>query len=303
MNREVTFAHLTDPHFTVPSFASWREIANKRALSVLSWRWKRRHKYKLAVFEALARDASSRTNRLVLTGDLTQAGLISECQAARDWLAAFATDNEICVIPGNHDSIRIDGEHADWETRWAPWMGDDGTGVPFVRTFGCAAFIGLSSAVPTAPFLASGRIGRAQLREFRHMLIKCREAGLCRVVLVHHCPVPGLDSPRRGLADANTFCEIVAEEGAELILHGHNHRWMHNAVAGPFGEVPVLSVPSAGSVGMPDGRYRAGYSLITIVDGGETWEMRVQARELAESVAKQGEMRYYTLTKADPGAP
>jgi hypothetical protein len=39
----------------------------------------------------------------------------------------------------------------------------DGTPFPFVRRRGPLALIGVSSAVPTPPLMATGRLGRAQL--------------------------------------------------------------------------------------------------------------------------------------------
>ena len=49
--------------------------------------------------------------------------------------------------------------------------GDDGAGgFPFVRRRGPLALIGLSTAVPTAPFMATGRLGDAQLARLGEML-------------------------------------------------------------------------------------------------------------------------------------
>ena len=303
LSNELTFAHLTDPHFTVPTFASLAEIANKRALSVLSWRVKRRHRYTREVFEAVVRDASDHTDTFVLTGDLTQAGLDSECEAARDWLAHFANGRHVYVIPGNHDAIHLGGKRANWETLWAPWMGAGDSRLPFVRKQGPVAFIGLSSAVPTAPFMASGRVGRAQLEALAPILDDCRAQGLCRVLLVHHCPVVSVDSPRRGLLDAPELGAIITKHGAELILHGHNHRWMRHAIAGPAGEVdvPVLSAPAAGSVGAPDGRYRAGYYLVKVRNHEGYWRITVEAREFADTASRRRELMEFSLPGADSG--
>ena len=278
-DQRLTFAHLTDPHFTEPRFASWREIINKRALSVLSWKLKRQHRYQREIFESLTRDAADHTDLFALTGDLTQAGLESECDQARAWLADFAGANRLCVIPGNHDSIFLGGKPAYWEEKWKDWMGD-APGFPFVRTFASLAFIGLCSAVPTAPFLASGRLGSAQLTRLSCLLRRCRERGLCRILLVHHCPVASVDTPRRGLLDAEPLRAIIAEEGAELVLHGHNHRWMKHMLEGPEGVVPVLSAPSAASLGTPEGRYKAGYYLIEVDGREDGWHIQAEAREL-----------------------
>lgn len=279
LNERLRFAHLTDPHFTEPRFTNWREICNKRALSVLSWRLNRRHKYKREVFETLLRDAAGRTDLFAITGDLTQAGLTSECEQARAWLAGFAGANRLCLIPGNHDSTYLGGPAACWEAMWHEWMGED-SGFPFVRIYEPLAFIGLSSAVPTAPLLASGRLGSPQLERLPHVLRRCREQGLCRVLLVHHCPAPSVDSPRRGLLDAEPLRAIIAKEGVELVLHGHNHRWMRHELEGPDVAVPVLCAPSAASLGTPDGRYRAGYHLIEVQRKNRGWNIDAEAREL-----------------------
>ena len=278
-NKRLRFAHLTDPHFTEPRFTKWREIANKRALSVLSWQLNRRHKYKREVFESLVRDAAGHTDLFALTGDLTQAGLESECEQARSWLLDFAGANRLCLIPGNHDSIHLGGCPAYWEKMWQTWMGQE-SGFPFVRIHQSIAFIGLSSAVPTAPFLASGRLGSAQLERLPQRLRQCREQGLCRVLLVHHCPAALVDAPRRGLLDAAPLRAIIAEEGVELVLHGHNHRWMRHELKAPVGTVPVLSAPSAASLGTAEGRYRAGYYLIEVERRERGWHIEAEAREL-----------------------
>ena len=302
MTAELTFAHLTDPHFTVPEFASLKEIANKRALSVLSWQWKRRHRYRRELFAGVARDAGRFANVFVLTGDLTQAGLASEIESARDWLAAFSQDRHICVIPGNHDSIHLASSHAGWEAPWAPWMGGAGAGFPYLKTFGRVAIVGLSSAVPTAPFLASGQLGSKQLEDLARILAQCRERGLCRVLLVHHCPVASIDSPRRGLRDAAGLREVIAEVGAELVLHGHNHRWLQNRIDGPSGAVPVLSAPSAGSVGMPDGRHRAGYYLVTVHAGEGSWRISAEARQFEKTESSLRERLQFEVGQAQSEA-
>lgn len=301
LNQQLRFAHLTDPHFTEPRFENWREICNKRALSVLSWKLNRRHKYKREIFESLARDAASRTNLFALTGDLTQAGLKSECEQARAWLAEFAGVNRLCVIPGNHDSIHLGGRRPYWEGMWRQWMGEE-PGFPFLRTYASVAFIGLSSALPTAPFLASGRLGSAQLERLAALLRQCRKQGLCRVLLVHHSPAESVDSPRRGLLDAEALRNIIATEGIELALHGHNHRWLRHELESPGGAVPALSAPSAASLGTPEGHYRAGYYLIDIGrrDGG--WRIEAEAREFDGEGSKVLDRLRFEVPSCDPEA-
>ena len=68
-------------------------------------------------------------------------------------------------MPGNHD-VYIRGAARFPQLHWGDYMrGDDGaeTAFPFLRRRGPLALIGLSSAVPTAPFMATGRLGGEQL--------------------------------------------------------------------------------------------------------------------------------------------
>lgn len=297
MNTAFRFAHLSDPHFTEPRFDDWREIANKRALSVLSWKLRRRHRYKAEVFHSLAQDALRNAGFLAITGDLTQAGLKSECQQAADWLAGFEGARHLCLIPGNHDSIRVRDTNAYWQALWRDWMAG-AESFPYLLKKGPVAFIGLSSAVPTPPFVAGGRLGTAQLAALPALLRECRETGLCRILLVHHCPAASVDSPRRGLFDAAELRDIIAREGVELVLHGHNHRWLHHSIRGPCGDVPVLSPPSAASLGTPEGKYRAGYYLFQVSLLDQAWQIRAEARELAGSTSRSLGEKVFELANA-----
>ena len=102
---------------------------------------------------------------------------------------------------------------------------------PFVRMLHDVALIGLNSAVPTPPLIASGQLGKAQLQELAHVLDSTRRAGLFRLLLIHHPPLPGQASPTRGLKDAAALQSVLHAHGAELVVHGHNHRNMLFAAA------------------------------------------------------------------------
>ena len=76
------------------------------------------------------------------------------------------------------------------DPHWGEFMrGDDATAglaFPFVRRRGPLALIGLTSAVATAPFMATGWLGQAQIARLDALLP--RLAGHFRVVMVHHPP-------------------------------------------------------------------------------------------------------------------
>ena len=79
---------------------------------------------------------------------------------------------------------------------------DDGAvGFPYLRRRGPLALIGLSTAVPTPPFMATGRLGEAQLARLAETLVALAREKLFRVVLIHHPPVSEAKRHKR-LTDA-----------------------------------------------------------------------------------------------------
>jgi 3',5'-cyclic AMP phosphodiesterase CpdA len=85
------------------------------------------------------------------------------------------------------------------------------------------ALIALSSAIPTMPFIAAGKIGSAQRALLADALDRLKGANLFRVVLIHHPPLRVQAGWHRGLRDAGRVTKVLKRHGAELVLHGHNH--------------------------------------------------------------------------------
>lgn len=165
----------------------------------------------------------------------------------------------------------------DLVATFAPWTtGDTGSSsCPYLRLRDGVALIGLSSAVPTPPFIASGRLGRRQCEACASLLSQCARQGLVRVVMIHHPPYKGGARLGRALADADAFEAMIRRVGAELVIHGHNHRLSVVHLEGPSRKVPVVGVASASALrGTAD--HRAGYNIFEI--DGTTKEPRIKAR-------------------------
>jgi len=157
---------------------------------------------------------------------------------------------------------------------------DNSTAVafPYLRVRDGVALIGLSSGVPTAPLLASGECGDRQLRGMAAALDEAKKAGHVRVVMIHHPPTRNGANLGRGLRDARAFEKVIQVQGADLIIHGHNHRHTVVRIKGPDGtEVPVVGVASASAV--PGSlSHRAAYHLYRIgrEDGRVVVDMKVR---------------------------
>src|ERR1051326_3151917 len=117
------------------------------------------------VLAAITRDlASQPRDHVAVTGDLVNFSLADEYKRAAGWLTALGSPHEVSVVPGNHDTYVRGTEQAP-AAFWADYMrGDDGIDrFPYVRRRGDAALIALSTALPTGPFMATGRLGSRQL--------------------------------------------------------------------------------------------------------------------------------------------
>ena len=94
---------------------------------------------------------------------------------------------------------------------------------PFVRRRGPLAIVGLTTSVPTGPLMATGRLGGEQLARLAEILIALAREPVFRVVLIHHPPMPNRGHYMKRLIDGPMLRAMLAEHGAELVLHGHNH--------------------------------------------------------------------------------
>lgn len=274
-----TLAHLSDPHLAPLPTARLSELLNKRVTGWINWQRKRRFVHDRNVLDRLVADLKTQgADHIAVTGDIANIALREEFARGRQWLGDLGPPQNVSVIPGNHDAYVSEGM-AFALTQWGPYMGnDDGTvGFPYLRRRGPLALIGLSSGVATAPFMATGRIGERQLEAFGELLDAMKKEGRFRVVMVHHPPVSEARWHKR-LVNAAALKQVIAEHGAELLLHGHDHLAMLNWLAGPDGNgVPAVGVPSASAApGMSHDA--AAYNLYHIDGTPGAWRCEMIAR-------------------------
>src|SRR3954468_4421440 len=275
----VLVAHLSDPHLAPLPQPRWSELIGKRVTGYLNWQRSRRFVHDPAVLAKIVADLKAqKPDHIAVTGDLANIALPGEFLHGRDWLERLGAAGDVSLVPGNHDAYVRDGM-AYAIRRWGAFMsGDNGkTAFPYLRTRSPLALIGVSSAVPTAPFLATGWLGAAQLAALAGMLDAAKAEKLFRVVMIHHPPVSRA-SRHKLLLDADIFKRLIAARGAELVLHGHDHRSMLNWLNGPNGtRVPAVGVPSA-SAAPGTTHDAAAYNLYAIDGAADGWTCDVITR-------------------------
>ncbi|MDN5873012.1 MAG: metallophosphoesterase [Sinobacteraceae bacterium] len=275
------FIHLSDPHLTTLDGCRPRDLRGKRLLGYLSWRRRRRFEHRRAHLDALV-DAVRRQggDQLLVSGDLTHLGLPAELQAARGWLETLGEPGRVTVVPGNHD-VFARGSMAAVVQAWSPYLHLDGdAGYPAVRNFDGVQIINSCSAVPTAPLLASGRLGKTQLDRLRRVLDVSFDG--VRILVIHHPPFSGMISRRKALTDAPAL-ERLAVGHINLVLHGHGHRNSEFQ----RGAVTVLGTTSAS---LPGASFR-------VIDIGEhagdfDFVTRLHERRADGSFAATAEQRF-----------
>lgn len=275
------FAHLSDLHLPHEPRLRLREHFSKRQLSVWSWR-RRRAVQSPVVLEALrAEMAAHRPDRIVVTGDITNFSLPGEFTDAARWLEGLPAP--VSVVPGNHDAL-VPVPHAEGWGKLDRWGGAGGW--PYVHRHGPASFIGLKSALPTAPLLASGRLGREQCGRLARILAREREAGQHRVVMLHHPVADGVVRARKALRDRRELRAVLREQGASLVLHGHARNARLDALPGPSGPIPCLCVPSSTALPNPHDEAARWHLVELPATGG--WA-RVRVRQWSVEGGPRGE--------------
>ncbi len=275
-------AHLTDPHLPLPR-ARARELMTKRILGWQSWHRRRKSIHLSTVLQAVVRDVHAHhPDQIAVTGDVGNISLPSEHAAAREWFETIDRPERVLVVPGNHDAY-VSLPASEGVALWGAYReGEDGA-APAIRRLGQVMLIGVDSAVPMPWLMSGGTVGPAQMDKLGAALDRGRREGLCRVVLIHHPPVPIRGgSGRKALSDAEAFRQTLARHGAELVIHGHTHRRSLVMLDTAAGRTPVVGAPSASANDRRHGDM-GGWNLYEIARMGTGWQIDMTCREATPS--------------------
>jgi 3',5'-cyclic AMP phosphodiesterase CpdA len=279
-------AHLSDPHLGPMPRPRLRELAGKRAIGYLNWRRKRHQIHRREVLGEIVADVhAQRPSHIAVTGDLVNIALPLEFAEARQWLESVGTPQDVSLVPGNHDAY-VGSIREHFPRLWADYLRGDGAAqnsdavFPYLRRRGPLALIGVSTAVPTAPFMATGRLGRTQREALEAMLQQAAAENLFRVLMIHHPPVTSSGRWSARLLDSDELLSLLSRHGVELVLHGHDHRHATVWLDGPKGRIPAIGVPSASAVAQGH-NHPAAYNLFSIEQDGEAWRCEHRVRGFA----------------------
>jgi 3',5'-cyclic AMP phosphodiesterase CpdA len=250
----------------------------------MNWTRNRRKYYRREVLDALVADMQAQApDHIAVTGDLVNLALEAEFAPARAWLKSVGEPHGVTAIPGNHDAYVRRTRHRFVESFGEYLRGDQASSdaFPFLRRRGPIALIGLSSAVPTPPLMATGTLGVRQIEALERVLVTLANDQAFRVLLVHH-PLRSDSRPKR-LTDSAPLLALLKKHGVELVLHGHDHVHSTMWFDGPDGKIPSIGVPAASALAR--GRHpAAAYNLYAIERDGNAWRCEQISRGIGSDM-------------------
>jgi 3',5'-cyclic AMP phosphodiesterase CpdA len=276
-----TLAHFSDVHLgPVPVSGAWQHFRLKRVIGSLSWHFNRRRLHRAFIADALRESVlAQKPHHIACTGDLVNIAAWPEFPRAAQWLAKLAPPQMLSLVPGNHDCY-VGVPFEEGLSHFAPWMRDSASTentlqFPYIHLRRNIALIGVNSGQPQSLWRAAGTVGEQQRRDLGHHLKRLGDQGFCRVVLIHHPPLPNLARDRKALTDAASLQDTLKQSGCELVLHGHNHHFMHNQLTTVSGTAHVIGAPTASMA--PRGTHEtAGWNLFHIKRQSGAWQIDLQ---------------------------
>lgn len=269
-------AHFSDLHVLALDGVATSRFLNKRFTGLVNLRLKREHKHRPGHVRAVAREvARAKVDHVVITGDLTNLALEQEFEAVRRLIEEdLGLDAEnVTIVPGNHDLYTHGAMRSQRFTKFfAPYLESDlpelGADIslgrfPVVKLRGPLALIGMSSAVPRPPLVASGELGAKQLEALSRILAHDEVKRRTSILALHHPihnPPSRIKTLVEGLVDADDLEDVIASLPSGLVLHGHLHNRMQRVFRTKAGDVLAVGATSA-SLHHEDEHRMAGFNV------------------------------------------
>jgi 3',5'-cyclic AMP phosphodiesterase CpdA len=298
----VRIAHLSDLHLLSLDGAVPFRLLNKRLTGYLNLRFHRKSVHKAFAVAAAARAIRKLgIDQVVITGDVSNLALEAEFELVRRFLAdeLGLPAEQVSLVPGNHDAY-TGGAHRSrrFARTFGAYLGSDlpeltvpGELFPFVHLRGPAAIVGLSTALPRLPLVASGAIGKLQMLALKRILAHPEVRDRTLVLLQHH-PIHNPASLARrtleGLSDADEEIALLGGVQRGLVLHGHLHRRVHRKLRTHGGHLDAVGATSASLLHASDERM-AGFNVYEI--GGDGAVKAIESHRLDPETQDFRELR------------
>ncbi len=229
------------------------------------------------VFETLVKEVNGlHPDVIVITGDLTNEGLMKEYEKCKSLLTKFNT-KKIISISGNHD-YRNTGYLLFKKF------------FPFQAVNELDDDVVLVTVGTARPDRNEGEVGYRQNLWLERTMKKYKDK--IKIVAMHHhlIPIPDTGSDQLTVVDAGDVLRTVLDSQVDVVLCGHKHRpWAWN-----FGKLTVVNAGTATSERVR-GLFENTYNILTIsnkkiqVDLKIVGGKRVHIEEIVTNYSQFGE--------------
>lgn len=274
-------SHTSDIHLPLTFKPNISSLFNKRVIGYINHYSNRRNVHKLENIELILNDIKlkNKTGHTILSGDIVNLSLEEEFIKANEFLGKYFTKNNLSIIPGNHDAyVNIKYKNSlchltNYLDESAPLNQD--SPFPYIKKIKNIALIGISTAVPSPPFMCWGRVSKEQLIKLEEILSSIEKENNFVLLFLHH-PIHHYGAFNlKGLLNKEELIETISKFNIHLIIHGHLHREIHNSIEIKEVLVPCIGAPS-GSRDKNSGLSYLEYQIDKIND---KWNLKVYRRQ------------------------
>jgi 3',5'-cyclic-AMP phosphodiesterase len=218
--------------------------------------------YNSSVFDEIVQEVNSiKPDAIVVTGDLTDEGLLPQFELAKKELARF-TCQDLIIIPGNHDY-----RHTGYLLYKKLFPGKQ------INDIGEVVVITLSTARPDRD---EGEVGYRQLSWMQSTIREFEGQHKKIIVAMHHhlIAIPDTGTDKILILDAGDALRVCLESHVDLVLCGHKHRpWIWNL--GPL----QIAYAGTASTSRFRGFFQNSYNIIEINDEELTVKLKIVGGE------------------------
>ena len=147
---------------------------------------------------------------------------------------------------------------------------------PYLKVRNEIALIGLSTAIPTLPFMCYGKIGKDQLIKLEDIFIYLSKKNYFKILILHH-PIHKIGPFNyKGLLDNDKLIKLLDDYNIELLLHGHLHKDSITYLKTKNSIIPCFGIPSSSNVNKKAKQFS--YNKYEIYKMNDEWNFNVYRR-------------------------
>ena len=213
------------------------------------------------VFEKVLEEVNQlNPDAIVITGDLTNEGLVKEYEKCKELISKF-TAKKIITISGNHDYRNTGYLH------FKKYF-------PFEAVNELSKDVVLVTVGTSRPDRNEGEIGYRQNLWLERTMKKYKDS--VKILAMHHhlIGIPDTGADRLTAIDAGDVLRTILATNVDLVLCGHKHRpWVWN-----FGNLEIVNAGTATSERVR-GLFANTYNIITIENKKVTVDLKIVGGE------------------------